>query len=166
MEDPPVEGATPTGSFRATYYRMFNKASKDSRLSRPYGRFHNVGDGDTTYAGETPQTCEREIKANLKGEFVPEAWQIMSLELTLQRAVDLRKGSVRRRLGIKNKQILDPTRLERAQQLGRRLRRQGVQGIIYESVRDPGRTNVVIFLENVVEGVHIRFAERNRPKNS
>ena len=86
-----MEGAIPTGSFRATYYRMFNKASKDSRLSRPYGRFHNVGDGDTTYAGETPQTCERGIKANLKGEFVPEAWQIMSVELTLQRAVDLKE---------------------------------------------------------------------------
>jgi len=157
-----VEGSIPTGSFHGTYYRMLNTASKDPRVSGPYGRFHTVGDGDTTYTGETPQTCEKEIRANLKGEFVPEAWHILSVELALERVVDVRKGSVRRRLGIKKKQILDPKRLGRAQQLGRRVRRQGVQGIIYESVRDPGRTNVVVFLENVVEGVHIRFGERKR----
>jgi len=161
-----VEGSIPTGSFNGTYYRMVNQASKDPRLSGPYGRFHNVGDGDTTYTGQTPQTCEKEIKANVKGEFVPEAWQVMSVELALERVVDVRKGSVRRRLGVKKKEILDPKRQERAQRLGRRVRRQGVQGIIYESVRDPGRTNVVVFLENVVEGVHIRFGERKRLTNS
>jgi hypothetical protein len=161
-----VEGSIPTGSFNGTYYRMVNQASKDPRLSGPYGRFHNVGDGDTTYTGETPWTCEKEIRANLKGEFVPAAWQIMSVEFALERVVDLRKGSVRRRLGMKKEWILDPKRLERAQQLGRRLRRQGAQGIIYESVRDPGRTNVVVFLENVVEGVHIRFGDRKRLTNS
>lgn len=161
-----MEGSIPTGSFSGTYYRMVNRTSKDPRLSGPYGRFHNVGDGDTTYTGETPQICEKEIRANLKGEFVPGAWYIISVELALERAVDLRKGSVRRRLGVKKKEILDPKRLERAQQLGRRGRRQGVQGIIYESVRDLGRTNVVVFLENVVEGVHIRFGERKRPTNA
>ncbi|MFZ1061451.1 MAG: hypothetical protein WAP47_19935 [Candidatus Rokuibacteriota bacterium] len=39
-------------------------------------------------------------------------------------------------------------------------------GIKKKQILDPRRTNVVIFLENVVEGVHIRFAERNRLKNS
>ena len=161
-----MEGPIPTRSFHGTYYRMFNEASKDPKLSGPDGRFHTLGDGDSTYAGETAQTSEKEIKANLKGELVPEAWRIMPVELALERALDLRERSVRRRLGIKKKEILDPKRLGRAQQLGRRVRRQGVQGIIYESVRDPGRTNVVVFLENVVEGVHIHFGERKRLTNS
>lgn len=161
-----MEGAIPTGSFNGTYYRMFNTASKYPRVSGPYGRFHKVGDGDTTYAGESPQTCEKEIKANLKGEFVPEAWRIMSVELALERVVDLRKGSIRRRLDVKKKEIVDPKQLEPAQELGRRVRRQGVQGIIYDSVRDPGRTNIVVFLQNVVEGVHIHFGERKRLTNS
>lgn len=161
-----MEGPIPTSSFHGTYYRMVNQASKDPKLSGPYGRFHGLGDGDTTYAGETPETSEKEIKANLKGEFVPEAWRIMPVELALERAVDLRDRSVRRRLAVKKKEILHPNRPERAQQLGRRMRRHGVQGIVYDSVRDPGRTNVVVFLENVVEGVHIRFGERKHLTNS
>lgn len=154
-----MKGPIPTSSFHGTYYRMFNKASKDAKLSGPYGRFHRLGDGETTYAGETPETSEKEIKANLKGEFVPEAWRLMPVELALERALDLRERSLRRRLAVKKKEIQYAKRLERAQQLGQRMRRQGVQGIVYESVRDPGRTNVVVFLENVVEGVHIRFGE-------
>lgn len=153
-----MEGPIPTRSLHGTYYRMFNQASKDPKLSGPYGRFHRLGDGDTTYAGATPQTSEKEIQANLQGEFVPEAWRMMPVELALERAVDLRDRSVRRRLAVKKRELMHPKRLERAQQLGRRMRQQGVQGIVYESVRDPGQTNVVVFLENV-EGVHIRFEE-------
>lgn len=136
------------GPVTGIYYRVAYHASRDLRIAGATGRFHRAGDGNTTYLGDCLRTCEKEIRAGLGGQrLVRKNWRMIKVGVKLRRVVDLRDPKVRRKLGVNKRLLMLRRKKDVPQAIGRMLRRQGIQGILFESVRDPGHACLAVFLE-------------------
>jgi len=142
------------GPAAGTFCRVAYHAARDLRIAGSSGRYHRAGDGDTSYLADNAGTCEREIRVGLGGgRWLRKHWRIMKVRVRLRRVVDLRDPGVRRGLGVRKRSLMLRRKRDVPQALGRKLRQRGVQGILFESVRDPGRTCLVVFLETARGGL-------------
>jgi len=144
----------PAGPATGVFYRVVHCLSRDPRIAATRGWYHRREDGITSYLADSVRTCEREIRAGLGSwGWVRSHWRVLEVQVELARVVDLRDPRVRRTLRVKRRSLMLSHRKDIPQTLGRRLRLQGIQGILYESVRDRGHTCLVVFLETAGGGL-------------
>lgn len=113
----------------------------------PSQRFNFPRDnGRTCYLGQDLAVCRTEVFGRGSG-LVPlkACWLKARVDLV---AWDLRKGGSRLRKALADL-LVDPRHAWEIKLLATRARRNGVQAILYRSVRDPKKWCVAVFLENV-----------------
>lgn len=144
------------------YYRMINVVQvNDPLISYRPGRYHGEGDPPTTYLAEDEQTARREVLGwyiNNDPDALPfktwSEWRMLRVYVQpLDRVADLRREDARIGFGITEDEVMARTRSFKSPLVARRLRADGVQGLLTWSAqsRPARKLALVIFRENVPE---------------
>jgi RES domain len=115
------------------------------------GRFHTGKDlkSKTYYLSEEEQTCWTEIEHHRGGPVNPDLYRVFQIHVSPSKVVDLTKAGVRQRYGITRKELEDEFNRVPCQELGKRLRTEGIQAVRTFSAARAGAINVALFAENL-----------------
>lgn len=113
-------------------------------------RFHEDPENEPTcYAASSLRTAWREISARVGVPLDPRAFRAWRVVFPGARLVDLRDPEQQARQGVTAQELKADPVPESCKTVARALRKQSaVNGLIYESVRDPGGACVAFFLES------------------
>lgn len=141
-----------------TWFRIDAKArrSRDEVLrSGGLAGFHeDLENEPTCYAADSLMTAWQGISARIGVPRDPRAFRAWQITVPGARLVDLRDSEEQTRRGIGAEELkADPAPLS-CKTVARKLRQEpGMNGLICESVRNPGGTCVAFFLESGIEAL-------------
>lgn len=146
-------------SLTGLYYRLTHRLAEHLLIAT--GTDHRYDHDDevnpTSYLGDSAQTVLKEVEGGLSTRsgfsvrIRPEEYRLVTVQVHLKRVYDFRKPSTREALGPLDRLVSDPRHPEELKTLGRQARQAGIQGFLWESTKNPGKTCLVVFLENVPE---------------
>lgn len=140
-----------------TFYRLVHVQADQPLIAA--GTDHRFDHDDeanpTSYLGDSVQTVVREVEGGLSAQagfsarIRPGMYRLVTVRLDLQRVWDLQAPATQAALGPLAQLLTAPGHPEELKRVGRAARRAGIQGILWESTKNPGGNCLVVFLENV-----------------
>ena len=140
-----------------TFYRLVHvRAGHPLIAAGTDHRFdHDDEANPTSYLGDSVQTVVREVEGGLSAHagfsarIRPGMYRLVTVRLNLQRVWDCQAPATQAALGPLAQLLTALDHPEELKSLGRAARRAGIQGILWESTKNPGGSCLVVFLENV-----------------
>lgn len=118
---------------------------------------HKDEENPSSTLADSPVTALKEVEGWLSAysgfsvKIRPEEYRLVTVQLQFGRVRDLRNPAARETLGPVANLITIQGHPDELKDLGRKARRAGIQGFIWESTKAPGGVCLVVFLENVSE---------------
>jgi RES domain-containing protein len=142
-------------ALKGRFYRMVSMKHKNEILDiqgsiLAGGRYNPPHEFGALYLGETKEVCKAERMRKSKTPF---PMVIGEIEISLNKTLDLTDDKILEQLGINKKDLLRDMGDEAydykvTRNIARRVRREGIEGLIVPSVTGKGK-NLVIFMENI-----------------
>lgn len=125
------------------------------------GRFH-TGESlksKTYYLAEEEGTCWAEIEHHRGGPVDHGLYRVFQVKVSPSRVADLTGEKTRAHYGVTLAELEDELNREPCQNLGARLRAEGIQAVRTFSAARKGAVNIVLFAENLNAACKLVFKE-------